>query len=226
MIKVLLVEDENILAGIIKDSLETRKFTVHCAHNGEEGLRMFHEICPDIVVADVMMPRMDGFAMAGLIRQTDKLTPILFLTSKSATSDVVKGFETGGNDYLKKPFGIEELIVRINALLNRIQIRQQTNTVLQIGAYTFDSTRQVLYHAGTAGQLSHRESEILKRLYEKRNNVLENKTILLELWGDDNFFNTRSLNVFMVKLRKKLNADPSVQIVSIRGVGYKLIFNE
>jgi DNA-binding response OmpR family regulator len=226
MIKVLLVEDEHILSGIIKDSLETREFIVHCAYDGEEGLHLFHEINPHIVVTDVMMPRMDGFAMASLIRQTDLQTPILFLTSKSATTDVVKGFEIGGNDYLKKPFGMEELIVRIKALLNRIQIQRQTNPVLQIGAYTFDCVRQMLYHASATEQLSHREAEILKRLYENRNNVLENKTILLELWGDDNFFNTRSLNVFMVKLRKKLSADGSVQIVNIRGVGYKLIFNE
>jgi len=225
MVNVLLVEDEQILAGIIKDTLESREFIVHCAANGEEGLRLFHELKPDIVVADVMMPIMDGFTMASLIRQTNQQTPILFLTSKSATTDVVKGFETGGNDYLKKPFGMDELIVRINALLNRLQIRNQTENVIQIGSYTFDSSRQLLLHNGISEQLSHRESEVLKRLYENRNDVLQNKTILLELWGDDTFFNTRSLNVFIAKLRKRLHLDTSIQIISIRGIGYKLIIN-
>lgn len=225
MVNVLLVDDEQILSGIIKDTLESRDFTVHCAANGEEGLRMFHELKPHIVVTDIMMPKMDGFSMTKLIRQTDLQTPILFLTSKSTTTDVVKGFETGGNDYLKKPFGMDELIVRINALLNRLQIRHQPDNVLQIGSYIFDCSRQLLLNNGTSEQLSHREAEILKRLYENRNEVLHNKTILLDLWGDDNFFNTRSLNVFMVKLRKKLKLDASIQIVSIRGIGYKLIIN-
>jgi DNA-binding response OmpR family regulator len=225
MVNVLLVDDEQILSGIIKDTLESRDFTVHCAANGEEGLRMFHELKPHIVVTDIMMPKMDGFSMTKLIRQTDLQTPILFLTSKSTTTDVVKGFETGGNDYLKKPFGMDELIVRINALLNRLQIRHQPDNVLQIGSYIFDCSRQLLLNNGTSEQLSHREAEILKRLYENRNEVLHNKTILLDLWGDDTFFNTRSLNVFMVKLRKKLKLDASIQIVSIRGIGYKLIIN-
>lgn len=225
MVNVLLVDDEQILSGIIKDTLESRDFTVHCAANGEEGLRMFHELKPHIVVTDIMMPKMDGFSMTKLIRQIDMQTPILFLTSKSTTTDVVKGFETGGNDYLKKPFGMDELIVRINALLNRLQIRHQSDNVLQIGSYIFDCSRQLLLNNGTSEQLSHREAEILKRLYENRNEVLHNKTILLDLWGDDTFFNTRSLNVFMVKLRKKLKLDASIQIVSIRGIGYKLIIN-
>jgi DNA-binding response OmpR family regulator len=120
---------------------------------------------------------------------------------------------------------MDELIVRINALLNRLQIRHQPDNVLQIGSYIFDCSRQLLLNNGTSEQLSHREAEILKRLYENRNEVLHNKTILLDLWGDDTFFNTRSLNVFMVKLRKKLKLDASIQIVSIRGIGYKLIIN-
>lgn len=223
-IKVLLVEDEPALSMIIKDALEKREFTVDCAMNGNEGLDMFHKTNPDIVVADIMMPKLDGFSMAQLIRQSDKHTPILFLSAKSKTDDVVQGFEIGGNDYLKKPFGMEELIVRIKALLNRSLKEVPQNRIYQIGEYTFDPLQQKLVHQHKTETLSHREAGILERLCANQNNIVENKAVLLELWGDDTFFNTRSLHVFIVKLRKKLSSDPKIQIINIRGVGYKMIF--
>lgn len=223
-IKVLLVEDEPALSMIIQDALEKREFIVDCAANGNEGLEMFHKVSPDIVVTDIMMPKMDGFSLAQLIRQTNKHVPILFLSAKSKAEDVVQGFETGGNDYLKKPFGMEELIVRIKALLNRVQADAPKQESYKIGEYTFDPIQQKLEHPFQTEILSHRESAILERLCANQNNIVENKAILMELWGDDSFFNTRSLHVFIVKLRKKLAQDSRIQIVNIRGIGYKMIY--
>lgn len=223
-IKVLLVEDEPALAMIIKDALEKREFTVDCTANGNEGLEMFHKLHPDIIVADIMMPKLDGFSMTQLIRQTDKHIPLLFLSAKSKTDDVVQGFEIGGNDYLKKPFGMEELIVRIKSLLNRVQNEVRKEKIYQIGEYTFDPVQQRLFHPQKVEVLSHREASILERLCANQNNIVENKAVLLELWGDDSFFNTRSLHVFIVKLRKKLSLDAHIQIINIRGIGYKMIF--
>lgn len=226
-IKVLLVEDETTLAMIIKDTLEEREFIIHTATDGEEGLRTFFDIRPDVLVADVMMPRMDGFEMVRRIRQTDKQTPVLFLTARSAINDVVEGFELGANDYLKKPFGMQELIIRIKALAGKAFTFTEEKQVTQfeIGNYLFDSIAQTLAHAGIKQELSHRESEILKRLCENRNRIVNTQNVLLDLWGDDSFFNSRSLHVFITKLRHKLSDDEQIRIVNVRGIGYKLIVN-
>jgi len=226
MFKVLLIEDEPELGMIVKDSLEVRGFTVLYAADGEEGLTMFRQGQPDIVVADVMMPNRDGFSLAKEIRQTNLDVPIIFLTARSQTADVVRGFELGGNDYLKKPFSLDELIVRINALLRRtssLRGSQPENEGVWIGKYQFDAPKQKLSLAGREVLLSHREAELLRHLYEQRNQVMERSAVLLELWGDDSFFNGRSLDVFITKLRRHLSDDPSIQIVNVRGIGYKLI---
>lgn len=226
MIHVLLAEDEIALAKIIKDSLESRhKFRITLAANGNEALTLYHRQKPDILVLDVMMPQLDGFTLARMLRQTDTDIPILFLTARSSVDDLVTGFHIGGNDYLKKPFDMEELIVRIQALLNRpIPISETKQTeVFTIGQYTFHYPHQSLQIGEQTETLSHREAEILRMLCEHVNDVLLRKPVLLELWGDDSFFNARSMDVFITKLRKKLKADPSVQIVNIRGVGYKLM---
>lgn len=228
-ITVLLVEDEQTLAMIIKDTLEGREFIIHTANDGEEGLRMFFDLRPDVLVADVMMPRMDGFEMVRHIRQTDKRTPVLFLTARSAINDVVEGFELGANDYLKKPFGMQELIVRIKALVGKaFTCKEETKkeeTSFKIGDYHFNSITQLLTYAGVEQELSHREAEILKRLCKNRNQVVNTQNILLDLWGDDSFFNSRSLHVFITKLRHKLSKDERIRIVNVRGIGYKLIIN-
>lgn len=226
-IKVLLVEDEVTLAMIIKDTLEEGDFIIHTAIDGEEGLRMFFDIRPDVLVADVMTPRMDGFEMVRRIRQTDKQTPVLFLTARSAINDVVEGFELGANDYLKKPFGMQELIIRIKALAGKAFTFTEEKQVTQfeIGNYLFDSVAQTLTRAGIKQELSHRESEILKRLCENRNRIVNTQNVLLDLWGDDSFFNSRSLHVFITKLRHKLSEDEQIRIVNVRGIGYKLIVN-
>ena len=228
LINVLLVEDEETLALIIKDTLEGQGFFIRLAKDGEEGLRQFFEEKPDVLVADVMMPRMDGFEMVRRIRRQDKQTPILFLTARSATNDVVEGFELGGNDYLKKPFGMQELIVRIKALLGRASRypaseNQPPATEFEIGRYRFNATTQRLSYLGSETELSHRESEILRRLCENRNEVTPMQDILIDLWGNDTFFNQRSLHVFITKLRHKLSRDERIRIVNVRGIGYKLI---
>ncbi|MDL2214831.1 response regulator transcription factor [Dysgonomonas sp. OttesenSCG-928-M03] len=223
-IKVLLVEDEQTLAMIIKDTLEDEGFDIILAEDGTKGLKTFFDVKPDVLVADVMMPHMDGFEMVEKIRQSDKSIPILFLTARSAVKDVVEGFELGANDYLKKPFNMQELIVRIKALVNRSFIeKKKENVKFEIGNYVFDSISQKLFHSGMETELSHRESEILKRLCINQNNVVETQNILLDLWGDDSFFNVRSLHVFITKLRHKLSKDDRIKIINVRGIGYKLI---
>lgn len=229
-INVLLVEDEETLAMIIKDTLEAQGIFITTAQDGEKGLEKFFRNKPDVLVADVMMPRMDGFEMVKRIRKTDKLTPVLFLTARSAINDVVNGFELGANDYLKKPFGMQELIVRIKALAKRTKlygqqssVRRESEMLIKIGKYQLNPTTQQLSIAGLSEELSNRESELLKMLAENRCDIVSTKDILLQLWGDDSFFNSRSLQVFITKLRHKLSRDRNIKIINIRGVGYKLI---
>jgi len=220
---ILLAEDEPALGQIIKESLETRNFNVLLCENGEIALKTYQEKQPQLLVLDVMMPKKDGFSLAKDIRETDDNIPIIFLTAKSQTQDVVEGFHIGGNDYLKKPFSIEELIVRIENLLQRTKT-QKTSDIIAIADYTFDFPKQVLqYKDETPKQLTHREAHLLFHLAKNRNQVLDRSLILTKLWGNDDFFNGRSMDVFITKLRKKLKQDDSIQIINVRGFGYKLI---
>jgi len=221
-IKILLAEDELALGQIVKESLETRNFEVLFCENGESALRTYLKEKPELLVLDVMMPKKDGFTLAQEIRAQDKQIPIIFLTAKSQTKDVVEGFEHGGNDYLKKPFSMEELIVRIHALLDRNRLKKAKNQI-NIGKYIFDYTKQKLTLIEEEVKLTHREAELLFHLSETRNEVLDRSVILKKIWGDDDFFNARSMDVFITKLRKKLKKDENIQIVNVRGYGYKLI---
>lgn len=221
-INVLLAEDEASLGMIVKESLETRGFSVNHAVNGVDAFEIYKKEKPDILVLDVMMPKKDGFTLAKEIREENKKIPIIFLTAKSQTSDVLEGFEHGGNDYLKKPFSMEELIVRIKALLNRIALKTSVESI-KIGNYIFNFTKQTLLHSENSENLTHREAQLLFYLFEKKNDVLDRTFILNKLWGNDDFFNARSMDVFISKLRKKLKKDPNIQILNIRGFGYKLI---
>jgi DNA-binding response OmpR family regulator len=221
-IKIVLAEDEPSLAQIVKESLETRNFDVLLANNGKEAYQLYQEENPDILVLDVMMPIKDGFTLAKEIRKENKAIPIIFLTAKSQTKDVVEGFNHGGNDYLKKPFSMEELIVRINALLDRNKLKNN-NSSIKIGNYNFNYTKQLLEINGEVNTLTHRESELLFLLSQKKNEISDRTFILKKIWGDDDFFNARSMDVFITKLRKKLNQDENIQIVNVRGYGYKLI---
>lgn len=222
-VKVLLAEDEASLGMIVKESLETRDFLVFLAEDGEQAVEIYKKEQPDILVLDVMMPKKDGFSVAEDIRKENKRIPIIFLTAKSQTSDVLEGFHKGGNDYLKKPFSIEELIVRIKALLDRIEIKSNVDHIT-IGKYIFNLTKQTLEIDNNIEQLTHREAELLFYLFEKKNEILDRSFILNKLWGNDDFFNARSMDVFISKLRKKLKKDETIQILNVRGFGYKLIF--
>ena len=221
--KILLAEDEPALGQIVKESLETRGYEIVFCKDGEEALSAYHSEKPNLMVLDVMMPKKDGFTLAKEIRKVDENVPIIFLTAKSQTTDVVEGFTLGGNDYLKKPFSMEELIVRIENQLNDTKTKSSQNGG-PIGAYNFDARNQTLqFKKENAVTLTHRESQLLLELVNAKNEVLERSDILNKLWGNDDFFNGRSMDVFISKLRKKLSADPSVQIINVRGFGYKLI---
>ena len=232
-INILLAEDERTLAMIIRDTLDGQGFHVTVANDGEEALGLYAANKPDVLVADVMMPRMDGFELVRRIRKHDTQTPVIFLTARSAVNDVVHGFEMGANDYLKKPFGMQELIVRIKALLGRActvtsHAAEAEVTRFTIGQYLFDAVVQRLTHVptGARSELSYRESEILRRLCLHPSEVVTSQSLLLELWGDDSFFNNKSLHVFITKLRHRLAQDPRLRIVNVRGIGYKLIYGE
>ena len=219
-IEIILAEDEMALGEILKESLDSRDFKVHWCKNGEEALETYQKIKPQLLVLDVMMPLKDGFTLAEEIRKNDSTTPIIFLTAKSQTSDVLEGFKMGGNDYLKKPFSMEELIVRMHALLRK----NNNPKLIEIGKYTFNFEKQLLYFNEVEFSLTHREAELLLNLYEHKNKVLDRSLILTKLWGSDDFFNGRSMDVFISKLRKKLNLDSDIKIINIRGSGYKLTF--
>jgi len=227
-IKVLLAEDELALAHIVRESLEKRNFKVILCPDGETALKKYEKFAPDIIILDIMMPEMDGFTVARKIREKDRKTPIIFLTARSQVKDVIAGFELGANDYLKKPFSVEELIIRIKVqlgqnrvLINEDQTKQET---FQLGDFLFDPRKNSLEYGIEIKHLTARESEVLEILCQNHQRVLDRNTILNTLWGSDNFFNNRSLDVFITKLRRHLSKDPSVQIISIRGIGYKLVY--
>lgn len=221
-IKLLLAEDEASLGQIIKESLETRDFDVILCENGVKAFEKYKSDAPEILVLDVMMPKKDGFTLAKEIRTIDDTIPIIFLTAKSQTADVVEGFSIGGNDYLKKPFSMEELIVRIHNLVNRVKTQRAT-TIIDIGNYSFDFPKQQLqFKDEPSNQLTHREAHLLFHLLKNKNQVLDRSLILNKLWGTDDFFTARSMDVFISKLRKKLKRDETIQIINVRGYGYKL----
>lgn len=232
-IKVLLVEDEQSLAMIMKDTMEPTGMSVTLAADGEEGLRAFFADKPDVLVTDVMMPRMDGFEMVRRIREQDKLTPVLFLTARSSVNDVVDGFKMGGDDYLKKPFSLQEFMARVSRLAERQQLYCQSSSSepedddhwTGLGTYRLNPVTQQLAWQEHVEELSHREAELLRMLAEHVNDVVESHDILLALWGDDTLFNGRSLQVFITKLRHRLEHDPQLRIVNVRGIGYKLIIS-
>ncbi|WP_421763921.1 response regulator transcription factor [Ekhidna sp.] len=222
--KILLAEDEAALGMIIRESLESRGFQVIFCKDGEEAKSAYEANKPDIMVLDVMMPKLDGFSLVKSIRKSDHFIPIIFLTAKSRTEDVVEGFGYGANDYLKKPFSMEELIVRIHALLNRKATKPDGQSQ-EIGEYLFDCQKQLLIHCPSDNEerLTHREAHLLDALIQNVNELTDRQQILKSLWGNDDFFNARSMDVFISKLRKKLARDSSIQIINVRGYGYKLV---
>lgn len=224
--KLLLAEDEKALAEIIAESLATQHFDVDCVDNGIQAVSQLQTGAYDIVVMDVMLPGMDGFSVIKRFRQFNQLTPVIFLTSKTMPHDVVHGFECGGNDYLKKPFSMEELVIRLKALLssNRIINQEAGQQVYSIGKYRYDPVKQRLVLNEEITILTARENEILRLLCINKHNAVEKQMILTSIWGSDNFFNARTLDVFITRLRKYLKDDANVQIINLRGIGYKLVW--
>ena len=222
---ILYVEDEQFLGKIVKESLETLGYKVVMESDGDKVLDVFKRINPNICVLDVMLPNKDGFTIAEEIRQLKANIPIIFLTAKTQTADLVKGFSSGGNDYIRKPFSMEELIVRIeNALRMRGEARASLGSdEIKMGKYLFYANRQVLAIGAEEKKLSFRESELLKLFYENRDRILDRKEVLNFLWGSDSFFNSRNLDVYVTKLRGYLKEDERLEIITIKGIGYRFV---
>lgn len=230
MKKILLVEDDPNLGSLLQDYLELKgKFEVVLAHDGDEGLRAFSKNSFDLCILDVMMPKKDGFSLGKEIRKMNDKVPIIFATAKGMMEDKTQAFNLGGDDYITKPFRIEELLLRINALLKRLSHQQETSanepTEFDIGNYHFDYTSQVISMNGQQQKVSTKEAELLRMLCLRKNDVLTREEALLTIWHDDNYFNGRSMDVFLSKLRKYLKEDPSVEIINVHGKGYKLLVN-
>jgi DNA-binding response OmpR family regulator len=224
--KVLYVEDEVFLAKIVSETLQSRGYEVILQSDGGKAVDDFVKEKPDVCVLDIMLPNKDGFAIADEIREKDTQVPIIFLSAKSQTSDVVSGFKTGANDYIRKPFSIEELIVRIeNVLKTKSAPPPGDAEEVTLGHYKFNLRRQTLHHPDEQRKLSYRESELLKLLYENRDKIVERSEILTLLWGSDSFFNSRNLDVYITKLRGYLKHDPAIEIITIKGIGYRFISN-
>src|SRR5258705_1408275 len=219
--KILYVEDEPFLGRIVKESLETRGFEVRLVADGKLVQASFEDMEPDICVLDVMLPNKDGYSISKSIREVRSNIPIIFVSAKIQTEDLLKGFESGGNDYLRKPFSMEELIVRINNLLHLTQkTNSTTKEIAAIGKFNFNSSRYELVFQGVVRRLSNREVLLLQVLIENKNATISRKEILMKVWGDDSFFNSRNLDVYINKLRDYLKGDEAVKIVTLKGVGY------
>jgi DNA-binding response OmpR family regulator len=226
--KVLYAEDEPTLAQIISDGLSSSGYEVDLAADGNQALELFQSNQPDICVLDIMMPLKDGYTLAEDIRKQNSGIPIIFLSAKSMSEDVIRGFKSGGNDYLRKPFNMGELLVRMESLLSRFATaspQEEQSTSRQVfGACVLDAVSQVLVTSQGTYTLSYKETALLELLLQHRNTLLPRQVPLIKIWGDDSFYNARSMDVFMSHLRKMLKDEPSVQLMSIRGAGYKLLF--
>ncbi|MBB6108173.1 response regulator transcription factor [Mucilaginibacter lappiensis] len=230
MKKILLVEDDANLGALLQDYLQLKgKFDVVLCKDGEEGLRAFTKQVYDLLILDVMMPKKDGFTLGKEIRKINPHVPIIFATAKSMIEDKMQAFNLGGDDYITKPFRIEELLLRINAMLKRTENtekkEEEKQTSFKIGKYAFDFTLQTISIGDNHQKLSTKEAELLRLLCMRKNEVLTREEALLNIWHDDNYFNGRSMDVFLSKIRKYLKDDPSVEIINVHGRGYKLLIN-
>ena len=223
-IKILLAEDDTSLGFMISDQLKSDGYEVTLCSDGAEAFKKFNDEKFHLCIFDVMMPKKDGFTLAKDIRKLDTEIPILFLTAKSMTEDKVLGFKSGGDDYLTKPFSIEELQVRLTSLLKRVNIQSEVEEekIILIGSYTFDLENFILKHSNFEKTLTKKEAQILKVLYKFKNQVVERDVVLNAVWGQDDYFVGRSLDVFITKLRKYFSEDEGIQITNIHGIGFKL----
>jgi len=224
-VKVLLVEDDTNLGTILREFLSIKNFDVTQAYNGEEGFEKFKRGKFDICLIDVMMPKMDGFTLAKKIGTIDKQTPFLFLTAKSMLDDKIEGFKSGADDYVTKPFSMEELILRINAILKRTKssAEELERTEFKIGGYNFNYNKRLLSFNFKDQKLTPKECELLRLLCLNENKVLERTEALTRIWREDTYFNSRSMDVYITKLRNYLKQDRSIEIINVHGTGYKLL---
>jgi DNA-binding response OmpR family regulator len=226
-IRVLLAEDDKNLGTILKAYLEAKGFPTVLCGDGHEALEKFKREDFNFCVLDVMMPVMDGFTLATEIRKLDKKIPMLFLTAKAMQEDKLKGFELGADDYLTKPFSMEELLLRMKAIIRRSAEDTVRPTVFKVGIFTFDYNRQLLVrNDGEESKLTSKESELLRLLCENLNRVLDRSVALNKIWYDDSYFNARSMDVYITKLRKYFKEDPSIELMNVHGVGFKLLVND
>ena len=224
--KILLVEDDPNLGFVIKDNLSLKGFDVTLCKDGVEGELSFYNSSYNLCIFDIMLPKKDGFSLARSVRQKDASIPILFLTAKSMVEDKLEGFRTGADDFITKPFSLEELVCRIEVFLRRSPGYVSTEEkIVFLGQFEFDFSNLTIKNNGLEKTLTQKEAEVLKLLYQNRERVLKREEILRHVWGDDDYFMGRSMDVFISKLRKYLKEDPAVQIVNYHGVGFKLEVN-
>jgi two-component system, OmpR family, response regulator len=224
--KVLLAEDDKNLGTILKAYLEAKGYPTTLCVDGKEALEKYKRGDFNFCILDVMMPVMDGFALATEIRKLDTKVPLLFLTAKSMQEDKLQGFELGADDYLTKPFSMEELLMRMKAILRRSAEDQVRPTVFEVGSFTFDYNRQLLMHDGQESKLTSKEAELLRLLCENLNRVLDRSVALNKIWYDDSYFNARSMDVYITKLRKYFKNDDQIELMNVHGVGFKLVVHE
>ncbi len=223
--KILLAEDDSNFGTLLRNYLDAKNYDTTLFMNGKSALKVFTPDTFDLCILDIMMPEMDGLSLAIAIRNIDPQIPVIFLTAKNQKEDIIEGFKTGADDYITKPFSMEELLYRIEAIFRRTSAAGTTNNeeICQIGGYTFDNKRQLLIFGDQRISLTTKESELLNLLYRHKNQILERNFALKSIWIDDNYFNARSMDVYITRLRKYLKKDPSVKILNIHGRGYRLI---
>lgn len=223
-IKIMLCEDDENLGMLLREYLQQKGFTAELFPDGEAGYRAFTKQKYDICILDVMMPKKDGFTLAQEIRQSNADVPIIFLTAKQLKEDILEGFKIGADDYITKPFSMEELVFRVEAILRRVRGKKnKESSVYKVGNFTFDTQKQLLTIGDKQTKLTTKENELLALLCSHANEILQRDFALKTIWIDDNYFNARSMDVYITKLRKHLKDDPQIEIINIHGKGYKLI---
>ncbi|MEI6764445.1 MAG: response regulator transcription factor [Bacteroidota bacterium] len=227
-IRILLAEDDKNLGELLKTYLEAKGYPTVLTANGEEAYDFFIKETFNFCILDIMMPLKDGFTLAREIRKRDKKIPILFLSAKSMQDDILKGFQIGADDYITKPFSMEVLLMRMNAILRRTSVQEKASpdsNQFSLGDYIFDHNRQLLTIRDKEQKLTSKEADLLKLLCENANEVLDRSVALKEIWKDDSYFNARSMDVYITKLRKFLKEDSSVELINVHGIGFKIVGN-
>ena len=223
-VRILLAEDDENLAFLVKDNLDSAGYEILWVKNGEEGLRTSLSEKVDLYILDIMMPRKDGFWLAEQIRKRDLETPIVFLTAKNSEHDKIEGFTIGADDFITKPFSIKELLLRLSAILKRtLPSRERSELVLNVGQITFNYLNRIISCKGEEKSLNIKEAELLKILIENKNSIVQRRTLLMKIWGSDDYFLSRSMDVYITRLRKLLKFDSLLEIQNIYGTGYKLV---